>query len=43
MCIRDSSGTIVDDGTSTASDKVFVVGDRLGATGTGTYANISVA
>jgi len=37
------SGTIVDDGTSTASDKVFVVGDRLGATGTGTYANISVA
>ena len=37
------SGTIVDDGTSTASDKVFVDGDRLGATGTGTYANISVA
>jgi len=37
------SGTIVDDGTSTASDKVFVVGDRLGATGTGTYADISVA
>lgn len=37
------SGTIVDDGTSTASDKVFVVGDRLGAGGTGTYADISVA
>ena len=37
------SGTIVDDGTSTASDKVFVAGDRLGATGTGTYAAISVA
>ena len=37
------SGTIVDDGTSTASDKVFVVGDRLGSGGTGTYADISVA
>lgn len=37
------SGTIVDDGTSTASDKAFVAGDLLGATGTGTYAVISVA
>jgi len=37
------SGTIVDDGTSTASDKVFVVGDRLGAGGTGTYADITIA
>ena len=37
------SGTIEDAGTSTASDKVFVTGDRLGATGTGTYADISVA
>ena len=37
------SGTIVDDGTSTASDKAFVTGDRIGATGTGTYADISVA
>ena len=37
------SGTIVDDGTSTASDKAFVVGDLLGATGTGTYATISVS
>ena len=37
------SGTIVDDGTSTVSDKAFVTGDRIGATGTGTYADISVA
>lgn len=37
------SGTIVDDGTSTVSDKAFVTGDRVGATGTGTYADISVA
>ena len=37
------SGTIEDAGTSTASDKVFVTGDRLGAGGTGTYADISVA
>mgnify|MGYP000039604735 FL=1 len=37
------SGTIVDTGTSTASDKIFATGDRLGATGTGTYADISVA
>ena len=37
------SGTIVDNGTSTASDKVFAVGDRLGGAGTGTYADISVA
>ena len=37
------SGTIEDAGTSTASDKEFVTGDRLGAGGTGTYADISVA
>lgn len=37
------TGTIVDTGTSTVSDKAFATGDRLGATGTGTYANISIA
>lgn len=37
------SGTIVDDGTTTVSDKTFATGDRVGATGTGTYADISVA
>lgn len=37
------TGTIVDNGTSTASDKAFATGDRLGATGTGTYANITIS
>jgi hypothetical protein len=37
------TGTIVDNGTSTVSDKAFATGDRLGATGTGTYADITIS
>jgi len=37
------TGTIVDNGTSTVSDKAFVAGNRLGATGTGTYADITIS
>jgi len=37
------TGTIVDTATAVVSDKTFAAGDRLGAAGTGTYADISVA
>jgi len=37
------SGTIVDDGTSTASDKAFAAGDVIGAGGSGTTKTIAVA
>lgn len=43
LAAQTISGTIKDDGTNTDSDKAFVAGDRLGATGTGSYATISVA
>ena len=35
------SGTIVDSGTSTASDKVFVLGDTIGAGGSGSTKTIT--
>ena len=35
------SGTIVDKGTSTASDKVFVLGDTIGAGGSGSTKTIT--
>ena len=35
------SGTIVDAGTSTASDKVFVIGDTIGAGGSGSTKTIT--
>ena len=35
------SGTIVDSGTSTASDKVFVLGDTIGACGSGSTKTIN--
>ena len=35
------SGTIVDAGTSTASDKVFVLGDTIGAGGSGSTKTIT--
>ena len=50
MCIRDRvhtigaqtiSGTIKDAGTNTASDKVFVLGDTIGAGGSGSTKTIT--